>query len=87
MFPLTLCPTVTAAISLDSSSIATTVGISVSATCGICFLIGVLLATIVYYATRSRKQAGSPGVAVYDEVGRNKPVIMELDKNSAYGLQ
>ena len=86
-------PSVTAATSTESFdlSVATTVGISVSVTCVICFLTGVLVVMFIHVcnAKRMRKRPSSQGVAVYDEVGTNKlvkPVIMDMDKNSAYGL-
>lgn len=85
-----LGPSTTAAESTESfdSLVASAVGIAVSVTCLICFLAGVLFAIIIYYASRMRKRPSSHGV--YDEVGTNnkivKPVTIEMDKNSAYGL-
>ena len=77
------------------SAIGTAVGVSVSVTFVVSFSLGVLVASVLCYISRRstgtlyKPSSHADPATVYDEVGSNtkmKGDVMEMDKNSAYGL-
>ena len=84
--------TCTAAV---GSSIGTTVGVSVSVTFVVSFSMGMLVASVLCYISRTRSKESShkpsslaDPATVYDEVGTNKKMrgdAMEMNTNTSYG--
>ena len=83
--------TYTAAVGL---SIGTAVGVSVSVTFVVSFSMGVLVASVLCYISRSSKESSHKpsslldSATVYDELGTNKKMkgdAMEMNTNTAYG--